>query len=66
MLRVFAAKKMLCQHKIQCCRAAGKPAVRTKCSKDLRSNSQIAGQTAHLPTEGGCWLSRLWLSLRAL
>ncbi len=36
---------MLHQRKTRCCRAAGKPAIRADCSKDQRSNSQIADKT---------------------
>jgi hypothetical protein len=42
LLRALAAWKMLRQCKIWCCRAAGKPAIHAECSKDQRSNSQIA------------------------
>jgi len=42
LLRALAAREMLRQRKIRCCRAAEKPAIRAECSKDQRSNSQTA------------------------
>ena len=45
-LHALAAWKMLQQRKIQCCRAAEKPAIRAECSKDQRLNSQTADKVA--------------------
>ena len=41
-LHALAAKKMLRQRKIRCCRAAGRPAIHVECSRDQGSNSQTA------------------------
>ena len=51
LLRALAAWKTLRQRKIQCCRAAGIPAIRAECSKDQRLNSQTAGLFGH-PSRG--------------
>jgi hypothetical protein len=44
-LHALAARKILRQRKIRCCRAAGKPDIRAERSIDQWPNLQTAGQT---------------------